>query len=151
MEYYLRNHEWCVITLKSLILHKMYCHKWSCLCSLFRFPVQDLTVRPLMQPHSGLSPSNVSYTPVGPKTTTGNAVLFMNCSPDVYKRSPTPPGSYRSPGSTPTVFGSSTGTSPHSSLPPLYDEPIFQSSMDSTHGKCLIPNMFYSVKVRKLA
>lgn len=106
---------------------------------LFRFPVQDLTGRPLMQPHSGLSPSNVSYTPVSPKTSTGNAVLFMNCSPDVYQRSPTPPGSYRSPGSTPTVFGSSAGTTPHSQLPPLHDEAIFQSYMDSTQGKIVIP------------
>lgn len=86
-----------------------------------------------MQPHSGLSPSNVSYTPVSPKTSTGNAVLFMNCSPDVYKRSPTPPGS------TPTVFGSSAGTTPHSQLPPLHDEAIFQSYMDSTQGKIVIP------------
>lgn len=81
-----------------------------------------------MQPHSCLSPSNVSYTPVSPKTSTGNAVLFMNCSPDVYKRSPTPPGSYRSP-----------GTTPHSQLPPLHDEAIFQSYMDSTQGKIVIP------------
>lgn len=106
---------------------------------LFKFPIQNLTKKPLIQPHSNLSPNNISYTPINPKTSTKNTILFINYSPNIYQKSPTPPKSYKSPKSTPTIFKSNTKTTPHNPLPPLHNKTIFQSYINSTQNKIIIP------------